>query len=112
MRLLSRALAWVEAVLFGPPDTAPTADRRAARDTNTGTTATTSPGPPANHPSPEMWAAFLASARRRRARSPWTRTELPDITADDIASTLVGAYVLTSEVREQRRQARQFAEIS
>ncbi|WP_328506216.1 hypothetical protein [Streptomyces sp. NBC_00391] len=112
MRLLSRALAWVEAVLFGPPDTAPTADRRAARDTNTGTTATTSPGPPANHPSPEMWAAFLASARRRRARCPWAPAELPAIAEDDIASTLVGAYLILPEARQRARQARQFAEVS
>ncbi|QFR02947.1 hypothetical protein F9278_32035 [Streptomyces phaeolivaceus] len=63
-----------------------------------------------------MWAAFLASARRRRGRTrtrcPWPRTELPDITAEDIASTLVGAYILTPEVRQQVRQAPKFAEAS
>lgn len=111
MRLLSRALAWVEAVLFGPPDTAPTADRRAARDTNTGTTATTSPGH-RQPPLPEMWAAFLASARRRRARCPWAPAELPAIAEDDIASTLVGAYLILPEARQRARQARQFAEVS
>ncbi|UUU31244.1 hypothetical protein JIX56_15780 [Streptomyces sp. CA-210063] len=95
-------------MLFGPP---PESDR-AAQEPDTAPA--TAPGPSVNQPSPEMWAAFLASARRRRARArcPWPRTELPEITAADIASTLVGAYVLTSEVRQQIRQARQFAEAS
>ncbi|MFE7838707.1 hypothetical protein ACFU53_22440 [Streptomyces sp. NPDC057474] len=104
----------MEALLFGPPD--PATSRRAARDTSTGTgtAPTTSSGESVRHPSPEMWAAFLASARRRRDRTrcPWPRTELPEITAEDIASTLVGAYVLTPEVRQRIRQARQFAEAS
>ncbi|WP_234046748.1 hypothetical protein [Streptomyces adelaidensis] len=110
MHLVSRALVRVRTVLFGPP---PESGRAAHEpDTAPGTAPAGAPRLPADHPSPEMWAAFLASARRRRARGPWPRAELPDITPDDIASTLVGAYVLTCEVRQQRRQARQFAEVS
>ncbi|MDW8806775.1 hypothetical protein P1P68_18785 [Streptomyces scabiei] len=64
-------------------------------------------------PSPEMWAAFLASARRRRARCSWAReADLPGITAEEIGSTLVGAYLLTPEVRQQRRQAEQFVGVA
>ena len=111
MHLLSRALVRVRAVLFGPPE--PESDRTPDEPD---TAPAPAPGMPANHPSPEMWAAFLASARRRRGRTrtrcPGPRTELPDITAEDIASTLVGAYVLTPEVRQQMRQARQFAEVN
>ncbi len=110
MHLLSRALVRVRAALFGPPE--PESDRAAHEPV---TAPTTAPSTPTNHPSPEMWAAFLASARRRRGRArtrcPWPRTELPDISAEDIASTLVGAYILTPEVRQQARQARQFTEV-
>ncbi|QFQ98925.1 hypothetical protein F9278_25340 [Streptomyces phaeolivaceus] len=59
-----------------------------------------------------MWAAFLASARRRRTPHPQPRAELPTITPDDINSTLVGAYLLTPEVRQQIRHARRLAEVS
>ncbi|MFM9558894.1 MULTISPECIES: hypothetical protein [Streptomyces] len=110
MHLLSRALVRVRAVFFGPPE--PESDRTAHEPD-------TAPAPVpsmlANHLSPEMWAAFLASARRHRGRTrtrcPRPQTELPDITTEDIASTLVGAYVLTPEVRQQLRQVRQFAEV-
>lgn len=120
MHLVSRALVRVRTVLFGPPPESGHADHEpdtapaAAQGTRAAVPATrdTAPGQPAHHPSPEMWAAFLASARRRRTPRPWPPADLPAITRDDIASTLVGAYVLTSEVRQQRRQARQFAEVS
>ncbi|MDX2542337.1 hypothetical protein ACOT81_30705 [Streptomyces sp. WI04-05B] len=101
MPLVSRALERMRAVLFGPPDSDHPPHHPA-----------TALALPLAHPSPETWTAFPAGTPRRRARCPWPGTELPEITADDIASTLVGAYVLTSEARQQLRQARQFAEVS
>ncbi|WP_405821545.1 hypothetical protein OG241_36465 [Streptomyces sp. NBC_01390] len=101
MHLVSRALVRMRAVLFGPPDSGHAPHQPA-----------TAPGASLNHPSPETWTAFPSGTPRRRARCPWPGTELPEITADDIASTLVGAYVLTAEARQQLRQARQFAEVS
>jgi hypothetical protein len=106
MHLASRALVRVKAVLFGPPPES----GRTAREPDTAPAA--APGLPVNRPSPEMWAAFLASARRRRARCPWPRTELPPIAADDITSTLVGAYLILPEARQRARQAARFAEVS
>lgn len=106
MHLVSRALVRVRAALFGPPpdsDHAPHEPDPAPA---------TFPEPPVSHPSPEMWAAFLVGAWRRRARCPGPRAEVPEITADDIASTLVGAYILTSGTRQQLGQTRQFAEVS
>ncbi|MGC9541850.1 hypothetical protein [Streptomyces sp. UG1] len=70
------------------------------------------PDLPVRQPSPEMWAAILASARRRRAAHPWPTTELPAIAADDIASTLVGAYLLPPEVRRRALFTAPFAEVS
>lgn len=105
MHLVSRALAWVRAMLLGAPER----DRRAtARDAGTGK----APDLPVHHPSPEMWAAILIGARRRRARRPWPYTELPAITADDITSTLVGAYLLLPEMRQRALAAMQFMEVS
>ncbi|WP_405960453.1 hypothetical protein OG235_20710 [Streptomyces sp. NBC_00024] len=106
MHLVSRALVRVRTVLFGPPPE----PNRAAHEPDT--TPATAPGLPAHHPSPEIWAAILASARRRRARCPWAPAELPAIAEDDIASTLVGAYLILPEARQRARQARQFAEVS
>ncbi|MGW0845910.1 hypothetical protein ACWD26_38400 [Streptomyces sp. NPDC002787] len=105
MHLVSRALAWVRAVLFGLPE--PDDHRQPLR---TGFRSAPEPPLPARCPSPETWAAFLASARRRRAPHPQPRTELPLITADDIASTLVGAYLLTPEVRQRILHARKLTE--
>ncbi|WEH15603.1 hypothetical protein [Streptomyces sp. VNUA24] len=106
MHLLSRALVRVKATLLGTP-----ASDRAAQEADTGPVSVEELSLP--HPSPEMWAAFLASSRRRRARCPWARgADLPGITAEEISSTLVGAYLLTPEVRRQRRQAQQFMEVS
>ena len=107
MHLVSRALAWIRAVLLGLPE--PDADRHPP-DTCVDATPEATPNLPARCPSPEMWAAFLASARRRRARCPWPRTELPTITADDITSALVGTYLLPPEVRQRARAAARLAE--
>ncbi|MDX3617760.1 MULTISPECIES: hypothetical protein [Streptomyces] len=57
-----------------------------------------------------MWAAILASARRRRASRPWPPTDVPAITAEDITSTLVGIYLLLPEVRQRARGAARLAE--
>ena len=95
MHLVSRALVRVRAMLFGPPGPpGPSLEcDRAAHE----------PAPGTAPPAP------LATARRHRGRTRclWLRTELPEITAEDIASTLVGAYVLTPEVRQQMRQRSQ-----
>lgn len=109
MHLVSRALAWVRAVLSRRPETD---DRRPTLRACVGTAPEPVPSLPARRPSPEMWSAFLASARRRRASYPCPRTELPAITADDISSTLVGAYLLTPEGRQHIGCAKQFAEVS
>ncbi|WP_371578559.1 hypothetical protein [Streptomyces sp. NBC_01314] len=109
MHLVSRALAWTRAVLFGLPETD---DRRPPPDLRNGTYMEATPSLPARCPSPEMCAAFLPSARRRGTSTPRSRTELPVITADDINSTLVGAYLLPPEAHQRIRQAQQFAEAS
>ncbi|MFE7762046.1 hypothetical protein [Streptomyces sp. NPDC057438] len=106
MHLPSRARVRVRAVFLG----APVSDR-AAQEADTGPISVEELSIP--HPSPEMWAAFLASARRRRARCSWARkADLPGITAEEISSTLVGASLLTPEVRQQRRQEQQFVKVS
>ncbi|MDX3516640.1 hypothetical protein [Streptomyces scabiei] len=106
MHHLSRALVRVRAVFLGTP-----ASGHAAQEAGTGPVSVEELSIP--HPSPEMWAAFLASARRRRARCSWARkADLPGITAEEISSTLVGACLLSPEVRRQRRQAQQFVEVS
>jgi hypothetical protein len=108
MHHVSRALAWVRAMLFGPPKPG----RSAARDTGTGTSPTAVLGMPVRHPSPEMWAAILVGARRRRAPHPWPYTEPPAITAEDIVSTLVGAYLIHPEACQRPLSAAQFAQVS
>ncbi|MDX3067277.1 hypothetical protein PV518_34755 [Streptomyces sp. ND04-05B] len=106
MHLLSRALVRVRAVFLGTP-----ASDDVTQEADTGPVSVEELSYP--HPSPEMWAAFLASARRRRTRCSWARkADLPGITAEEISSTLVGAYLLTPEVRRQRRQVQQFVEVS
>ena len=114
MHLVLRTFVRVRAMLFGSPKPHLSAHDPALEPALEPAAAPASaPSLPVN-PSPETWAPFLASARRRRDQTPclWPRTELPEITAEDIASTLVGAYVLTPEMRQRIRQARQFAEVS
>lgn len=106
MHCVSRAIVWVRRVLFGPPHP----DYDTARDTAVPATPTTLPGLSLRTPSPEMWAAILASARRRRTSRPWPPTVLPAISADDITSTLVGTYLLAPEVHQRARAAARFAE--
>ncbi|MER6157863.1 hypothetical protein ABT147_20295 [Streptomyces sp. NPDC001868] len=109
MHLVSQALAWARAVLFGLPETD---DHRPPPDLRNGTSTETTPNLPARCPSPEMCAAFRTSARHRRTSPPRSLAALPVITADDIDSTLVGAYLLPAEAHQRIRQARQFAEAS
>ncbi|QFQ96962.1 hypothetical protein F9278_12895 [Streptomyces phaeolivaceus] len=65
---------------------------------------------PRSNPSPEVWAAILASARRRRTPRSWPPSHLPTITAEEITSTLVGSYLLPPEVRQRARAAARLAE--
>ena len=106
MHCVLRALSWVRLVLFGPPER----DCRVARGTSISTTLTPLPGLPVQRLSPEMWAAILAGARRRRTPGPWSSAEPPAITAGDIGSTLVGAYLLLPEARQRALSAARFGE--
>lgn len=109
MHCVLRALSWVRLVLFGPPER----DCRVARDMAIGTTLTPLPGLTLQRPSPEMWAAILASARRRRTPGSWSSAAPPAITAEDIGSTLVGAYLLLPEGRQGAEpSATRFGEVS
>ncbi|TQE27842.1 hypothetical protein [Streptomyces ipomoeae] len=85
MHLVSHALAWVRALLFGPPECG-----RGTRCTGPEAGRTT----PVPYPSPGMWGATLAAARRRRAPHLWPSPELPAIEDDSINDALVRAYVL------------------
>ena len=102
MNLASRAFAWIRAVLIGLPEREdhllPQRSRSASRS---------DPSLTPRCPSPEMWANFLASAAPHRSTHPRPHAEVPPITTDDINSTLVGAYLLTPEVRQYRRSAYQ-----
>ncbi len=101
MHLVSRALAWVRGVFFGAPDYARTTLPAAPQSV---------PDGHAHHPSPEIWAALLTSARRRRAPHLWPPSPLPTITAADITSRLVGLYLLPPEVHQRARAAARLAE--
>lgn len=108
MNCVSRALVRVRSVLFGPP--------RPAYGTATPVSAApTEPrtfwSPCPRNPSPEVWAAILVSARRRRgAALPWPPSDIPAITSDDITSTLVGTYLLPPVVRQRARAAARLAD--
>ncbi len=101
MHLVTRVLTWVRARPYGPPETS-----------RTSCVATWQPAasPPAPPASPEIWAAILASARRRRAPHLWPSGQLPAITAADITSRLVGLYLLPPEVHQHARAAARLAE--
>lgn len=102
MHLVSRALARVTVMLFGPPEPS-----RAACAT---ASAAPAPSPAAPHPSPEMWEAILAGARRRRVPRQGLPSAPPPISAEDITSTLVGIYLLPPAVRQQAGSATRLAE--
>lgn len=101
MHLVRRVRAWVRAMPFGSPETS---------GTSCVATLPPEPSPSAPRPSPDIWAAILASARRRRAPRPWPPGRPPAITADDITSRLVGIYLLPPEVRQRARAAARLAE--
>lgn len=82
MHLLSRPLAWLRAVVCGPPGS------------GRATVSEASAQPPMPCPSPQMWGAILAGARRRRAPRMWPPTEPPAPTDDIHATALVRTYVL------------------
>lgn len=90
MHLLSRALEWVGEVLCRPHGTSRPA--RITRPESGGDL-------PVHHPSPEMWGAILAGARRRRAPHLWPCPQPPAVEDHSIARALVRAYVLPKDER-------------
>jgi len=57
------------------------------------------PHPTAPCPSPEMWGAILAGARRRRAPHLWPALQRPAIKDDSAIDAPVRAYVLPEDER-------------
>lgn len=92
MRLVSQPLAWLKAVFCGPPESS-RAPR--SRTPETGTQLS------AGCPSPQMWGAILAGARRRRAPHLWPPAEPPALADNFHIGALVRAYVLSED--EQTR---------
>jgi len=88
MRLVSGAFEWVRTVLRRPHGS-----RRPARSA----TPETGPSLPVRHPSPEMWGAILAGARRRRAPHLWPALQRPAIKDHPAIDAPVRAYVLPEE---------------
>lgn len=102
MNLVSRAVARIRTVLCGlreSDDPRPPLRSRSAPDPHP----SLSPG----CPSPEMWADFVAGARPHRGSHPRPHTAVPPITAADIRSTLVGAYLLPPKTRQRTLHATQ-----
>lgn len=102
MHLVSRALARVTAMLFGPPESSRALCSVASPEP--------APSPPAPHPSPEMWEAILAGARHRGVPRQASHGAPPAISSDDITSTLVGTYLLPPAVLQRARAAARSAE--
>jgi hypothetical protein len=90
MHLVSQLLEWVRAVFFGSPGSGRTAP---------GTGLKMGGSLPVYNPSPEMWSAILAGARRRRAPYVWPSPELPAVECDSITGAFVRAYVLSEDER-------------
>lgn len=90
MHLVSQPLAWLKAVFCGPPESG-----RAPRSR------TPEPGTQlsVSCPSPQMWGAILAGARRRRAPHLWPPAEPPALADDFHIGTLVRAYLLPEDER-------------
>jgi hypothetical protein len=88
MHLVSQALAWVRAVLFGPPDSGRTACR-AALEADPSLSV---------HLSPQQWAHILRHARRGASYA-WPSPELPAMHGDCITRDLVRVYVLPEAER-------------
>lgn len=87
MHLVSQALAWLRAAVCGAPGSSRAdCDRTAEVGTRL----------PVPCPSPLMWSAILAGARRRRAPHLWPPVERPAI--GDIGA-LVRVYVLPEDER-------------
>lgn len=84
MNRVPRLLELVRALLFGTPESS-----HATR----GTVPDAGHNLPTHRPSPEMWGAVLAGARRRRAPRLWP-PELPAVEDDFVTRALVRAYVL------------------
>ncbi|WP_229914072.1 hypothetical protein [Streptomyces capitiformicae] len=80
----------MRALLFGPPKSGRSSCRTAPE---AGRTA------PFPYPSPGMWGAILAAARRRRAPHLWPSSELPAAEDDFITGLLVRAYVWPEDER-------------
>lgn len=107
MNCVSRALVRVRRVLFGPLEP----EHGAATLASAAPAALPAiPSPSPDTPSPEVWAAILVSARRRRVALSWPPSDVPPISADDITSTLVGTYLLPPEIRQRARATARFTE--
>jgi hypothetical protein len=92
---VSQALGRVRALLFGS-----TGRGRADRTISAPLSSTGSGFGPwimGARPTPEMWGAILAGARRRRAPQLWPPAELPILAGDTSTSALVRFYVLAPE---------------
>lgn len=87
MHLVSQLLAWVRALLFGPPQPGSTVRSAVPQP---------GPRPAASRPSPDVWGALLAGARRRRAPHLCPPTASAD---PDYVEPLVRAYVLPPQER-------------
>lgn len=85
MHLVSQALTWVTAVLFGPPASGRTT-RSAAPEKG--------PSLLVRHPSPQQWAHILRHARCRRAPHLWPSPARPAVEGSLTIGDLVRAYVL------------------
>ena len=77
------------------PDSAADRTPRAAR----GATPVTDQSLPVRHPSPEMWGAILAGARRRRAPHLWPALQRPTVKDHSVIDAPVRAYVLPEDER-------------
>ncbi|MGW0826918.1 hypothetical protein [Streptomyces sp. NPDC002845] len=91
MHYVSQALEWVRTLLFGA--------HSPGESTRTISVPASGPHPTTPCPSPEMWGAILAGARRRRAPRLWPFPEPPAFLTDAVTGALVRAYVLPEDER-------------
>jgi len=91
MHYLSRLLERAARVLFRHDATGRNAHMAAVPPVH--------PQLPTRCPSPEMWGALLAGARRRRAPHLWPSTKPPALLADSVADAPARSYVLPPEER-------------
>jgi hypothetical protein len=91
MRFASRALDRVRALLVWV--------RSPGGSTRITPVPASGPHPTVPCPSPDMWGAILAGARRRRAPHLWPVLQRPAIKDDSVIDAPVRAYVLPEDER-------------